>query len=425
MIRSDSPYFAFGSILAFIATAMFVAAVASPDWYEMHSGANHFRVGYFRVCNTSGGPIPKEVCSDVFSNDFCGHTSDEMSVRQGIGASFGLLGSLLMLFIVVLLLLAWCFQKTGCILYTALVLAAISIAGFIVSIVLIANTFESWYYCGKDYCQYQLDLYNNASINYLDCVTFQGYSFVYAIIAILAAVMCFFTILALLIQECLEDRRDSRSTPKRRRRANRGHDESFEEERMIAIEDSSKRRNLAVASGHSPFHDNRLRHDRSEEDPYHINRTTDDVHRERSTPSRANRISTARVSPARASPGREPAARGSPARNPIVEEITRSPSTPARRRSFDEPTGLNNLSAIPSDQRGGGGGMPNPQSGDEDGEGNKLGYWPSDWVFHPQSKLYWSTSQQLYLDPASEHYYDPHSGKWYDPKRDVWYSKDE
>ena len=423
MPRSDSPYFAFGSILAFIATAMFVAAVASPDWYEMHSGENHFRVGYFRVCNTSNGPVPKEECGNLLDTSMpyvagvCEHSSTDMKLRQGFGAALGLLGAVLMLIIVALLLLAWWLQKTGFILYTTLILAIISVVGFIISTVIISNTFESWFYCNRDFCSYHYEyLYQTGIVNNNDCVTFHGYSFVYAVIAILAAVMCFCTILALLVQECFEAR-DKKEASRRRHRRNRnshrdededGSYDDEEEDQMLAIEeDKKKSRQVAVVSGHSPFHDNRRHHNRSEEeDPYHLNRTTDDVRRERSTPSRANR----------ASPHR-----GSPHRNPI-EEIARSPSTPARRHyDDDEPSGLNNMSDI----RGGGSVMPVPQPADEDADGSKLGYWPSDWVFHPQSKLYWSTSQQLYLDPASEHYYDPHSGKWYDPKRDVWYEKDE
>ena len=421
MPSTDSPYLAFGSILAFIAAAMFVAAVASPDWYEMHSGSAHFRVGYFEICNTSGGPVPKEMCTSFpFDVDFCGHNAADMKLRQGFGSALGLLGCALNLVIVLLLLLAWCLRKHGCFLYTTLVLAGVSIAGFLISIILIANTYESWYYCGTDFCDYA-----STHLNAIDCVTFHGYSFVYAVIALFAAVMCFAVILALLVQECYEREEKKagklKKKSKKKRHERESNDDDYDdgdEEEMLAIADRPHYRGVIVSSN-SPFHDNRIRH-RLEDanDPYGVNRTTHDVARERSTtPGRSNRVSPSRgasqLSNKRASPPR-----ASPSRNPI-EEIARSPSTPRRRYDDEEVSGLNNLSEIPS--RGGRGG---PQGGVVDDDEGRAGYWPSDWVFHPESKLYWSTSQQLYLDPATEHYYDPHSGKWYDPKRDVWYDKD-
>eukprot|EP00758_Cryptobia_borreli_P007491 Tbor_TRINITY_DN5305_c1_g4::TRINITY_DN5305_c1_g4_i1::g.4850::m.4850 len=44
-----------------------------------------------------------------------------------------------------------------------------------------------------------------------------------------------------------------------------------------------------------------------------------------------------------------------------------------------------------------------------------------DWVFDPETKMYWSEEQYLFLSPEDCHFYDPNSNHWYNPETEVWY----
>ena len=44
-----------------------------------------------------------------------------------------------------------------------------------------------------------------------------------------------------------------------------------------------------------------------------------------------------------------------------------------------------------------------------------------DWVYDPESEMYWSEEKFLFLHPQSNQYYDPNTDLWYDPDTEQWY----
>ena len=250
MTGGESIFFSFAAMTAVAAASLMIAAIATPDWYEVHSGHTHQRVGFFEFCNITGGPIPYERCfSSPFSEargsaaqlagggpagdyvaTYCNVAKSTMESRQAAAIALSIIASIFMLVVAILMGVGWCFRRfANIVVIASMVLVMVAIVFMIASICVICLFFEKYYYCGTDYCSYAVE-----HLGATNCAFFYGYAFVYGVIAAILAFLSLCVLGALLFHRCSDpiSTREERSRLRRQEEgdaAEEGHsDDSFD-----------------------------------------------------------------------------------------------------------------------------------------------------------------------------------------------------
>jgi hypothetical protein len=159
-------------VCAVLALLVGTAAVATPHWHVTDNAFSHVRRGLFTVCAAESiDGYYEETCRPLSTVAFCGHTAAAVRARVVLPAVFAVASLVLQLLLIVLAVSSWFKFKVRA--RGLMLLAFLSAALIATAMAIVVHTYDAWYFCDKEFCEYGRDELGNTQL----CLSTLGFSF--------------------------------------------------------------------------------------------------------------------------------------------------------------------------------------------------------------------------------------------------------